>query len=106
MNSLNSVLIEGNVKGEVVQSLKEIPQAEFKIVSTLFYKEDPSIHNSAVYVKKESTFCVETFGMLALHCVEDLTDGRGVRVVGRLRQRKDGSVIIVAEHVEFKPKLN
>jgi single-strand DNA-binding protein len=47
-------------------------------------------------------------------CKEYLTKGRGVRVVGRLKQDRwqdsDGKtrskVHIVAEHVEFKPKFN
>ena len=53
-----------------------------------------------------------TLGKLATVCAEHLGKGRGVRVVGRLKQERwedgDGNprakVVIVAEHVEFQPK--
>ena len=51
-------------------------------------------------------------GKLATVCAEHLTKGRGIRVVGRIKQERwedpDGDarskVVIVAEHVEFKPQ--
>ncbi len=59
-----------------------------------------------------SFFETTTWGKLATTCAEYLTKGRGVRVVGRLeRERwKDGEgnprarVVVIAEHVEFKPR--
>ena len=52
-----------------------------------------------------------TWGKLATVCAKHLTKGRGVRVIGRLKQERwednEGNarskVVIVAEHVEFKP---
>ena len=54
---------------------------------------------------------METWAKLAEVCAEQLEKGRGVRVVGRLKQDRwqdqEGNprskVKIVAEHVEFKP---
>lgn len=53
---------------------------------------------------------VQVWGGLAEGCLNYLKKGRGVRVVGRLRQErwedKEGGnrekIIVVAEHVEFK----
>ena len=53
-----------------------------------------------------------TWGKLATVCAEHLAKGRGVRVVGRLKQERwedgDGNprakIVIVAEHVEFQPQ--
>ena len=63
--------------------------------------------------KEVSFFDVSTWTRLAEVCGEYLKKGRGVRVVGRLKQDRwtdtDGKphsrVLIVAEHVEFKPQL-
>ena len=60
-----------------------------------------------------SYFDVTTWSRLAEVCGESLSEGRGVRVVGRLKQDRWTSpegqgrskVSIVAEHVEFKPQL-
>ena len=60
-----------------------------------------------------SYFDVTTWARLAEVCGEYLKKGRGVRVVGRLKQDRWTSpegqgrskVSIVAEHVEFKPQL-
>ena len=53
-----------------------------------------------------------TVGKLATVCAEHLTKGRGVRVVGCIKQERwedaDGNarskIVIVAEHVEFQPR--
>ena len=53
-----------------------------------------------------------TWGKLATVCAEHLAKGRGVRVVGRIKQERwedgDGSarakIVIVAEHIEFQPR--
>ena len=57
---------------------------------------------------------VQVWGGLAEGCLNYLKKGRGVRVVGRLRQErwedKEGGnrerIFVVAEHVEFKPDPN
>jgi single-strand DNA-binding protein len=63
--------------------------------------------------KEVSYFDVSCWTRLAEVCGEYLKKGRGVRVVGRLRQDRWNSpegqprskVSIVAEHVEFKPQI-
>jgi single-strand DNA-binding protein len=58
-------------------------------------------------------FDVETWAKLAENCYNLGRKGRGIRVVGRLKQDRwagaDGKprsrVTIVAEHVEFRPDL-
>ena len=65
------------------------------------------------FQKEVSYFDVSCWTRLAEVCGEYLKKGRGVRVVGRLKQDRwtdaDGKarsrIEIVAEHVEFKPQL-
>ena len=53
-----------------------------------------------------------TAGKLATVCAEHLSKGRGVRLVGRIKQERwedvedesRSKVVIVAEHVEFQPR--
>ena len=72
----------------------------------------PQNHHTA---SKEVMFInVQTWGMLGKNCLNYLQKGRGVRVVGRLRQErwtdKDGGnrerILVVAEHIEFKKEPN
>jgi len=58
-----------------------------------------------------SYFDIEAWARLGSACAQNLKKGRGVRVVGRLKQdrwtdtegKSHSRVKIVAEHVEFKP---
>lgn len=107
MNSLNSVLIEGNLTKDPV--LKTLPSGtvvcEFTLGSNRFYKQENELQ------KESSFFDVECWSRLAQACADNLVKGRGVRIVGRLKQDRwmgpDGTmrtrVKVVAEHVEFKP---
>ena len=107
MNSLNSILVEGNLTRdpELKATPKGTPVCSFSVASNRFYKQDQE------YQKEVSFFDVETWAKLAESCAEYLEKGRGVRVVGRLKQDRwqdqEGNprskVKIVAEHVEFKP---
>lgn len=107
MNSLNSILIEGNLTRdpELKATPKGTPVCSFSVASNRFYKQDEE------YQKEVSFFDVEAWAKLAESCAEYLEKGRGVRVVGRLKQDRwqdqEGNprskVKIVAEHVEFKP---
>jgi len=106
MNSLNSILIEGNLVDDprLSETPKGTPVCTFSIASDRFYKADGDVE------KEVSFFDVETWGRLGEACAENLKKGRGVRVVGRLKQdrwQQDGQqhsrVKVVAEHVEFKP---
>jgi single-strand DNA-binding protein len=107
MNNLNSILIEGNmVRDPLFRSTpKGTPLCTFSLASNRFFKQDSGLE------KEVSFFEVETWSKLAETVYNLGHKGRGVRVVGRLKQdRWNGSdgkqrsrVTIVAEHVEFRP---
>ena len=109
MNALNSILIEGNVVRD--PTLKETPRGtmvcNFSIASNRFYRQDDETE------QETSFFEVETWAKLAEACGKGCYKGRGVRVVGRLKQDRwtgtDGKnyskIKVVAEHVEFKPQF-
>ncbi|MDR2434201.1 MAG: single-stranded DNA-binding protein [Treponema sp.] len=109
MNNLNSILIEGNlVRDPLLRSTpKGTPVCTFTLASNRFFKQDSG------FEKEVSYFDIETWAKLAEACNNKGHKGRGVRVVGRLKQdRWDGSdgkvhskVTIVAEHVEFRPEF-
>ena len=110
MNQLNSLIIEGNVTRTPV--LRE-PAEGFKVCNiplavNRFYK-----NAKGEGVNEVSYFEVETYGKMAEFCIKNCDKGRGLRVVGRLKQNrwksadgKPGSRIsIIAEHIEFKKRV-
>jgi single-strand DNA-binding protein len=107
MNNLNSILIEGRLVREPTfrSTAKGTPLCTFCLASNRYYKQD------SVLEKEVSFFDVETWSKLAEMCRTLGRKGRGVRVVGRLKQNRwngpDGAphsrISIVAEHVEFRP---
>lgn len=109
MNNLNSILLEGNLVRD--PDSRSTPSGNavcgFTLASDRTYKNAQD-----VYEKEVSYFDVEAWSKLGSACAQYLTKGRGVRVVGRLKQDRwtdtDGKprarVKIVAEHVEFKPQ--
>ena len=109
MNNLNSILIEGNLvkDPELSYTAKGTAVCKFSVACNRTFKQDDQLQ------KEVSFFDVSTWTRLAEVCGEYLKKGRGVRVVGRLKQDRwtdtDGKphsrVSIVAEHVEFKPQL-
>ena len=109
MNNLNSVLIEGNLvrDPELSYTPKGTAVCKFSVGCHRQWKQDEEIQ------KEVSFFDVSTWTRLAEVCGEYLKKGRGVRVVGRLKQDRwtdpDGKphsrILIIAEHVEFKPQL-
>lgn len=110
MNNLNSILIEGNlVRDPLLRSTpKGTPVCSFSLASNRFYKQDTG------FEKEVSFFEVETWAKLAENCYNLGHKGRGVRVVGRLKQERwqgtDGKprakIVIIAEHVEFRPDFS
>ena len=80
---------------------------KFSVASNRFFKQEEEMQ------KEVSYFDVSTWARLAEVCGEYLKKGRGVRVVGRLRQdrwtdpegKPRSRIEIVAEHVEFKPQF-
>jgi single-strand DNA-binding protein len=109
MNNLNSILIEGNlVRDPLLRSTSKGTQVcTFTLASNRFFKQDSGLE------KEVGFFDVESWSKLAEHCYNQGHKGRGVRVVGRLKQDRwngtDGKlhsrVTIVAEHVEFRPEF-
>jgi len=77
------------------------------VASNRFFKQEEEMQ------KEVSFFEVSTWARLAEVCGEYLKKGRGVRVVGRLKQdrwtdqegKPHSRVHIIAEHVEFKPQF-
>ena len=108
MNNLNSILLEGNLTRdpELRYTPKGVPLCTLMVGSHRTYKLEGERHEEVSFI--ETT----TSGKLATVCAEHLTKGRGVRVVGRIKQERwedaDGlarsKVVIVAEHVEFQPR--
>ena len=80
---------------------------KFSVACNLFFKQEAEMQEEVSY------FDVSCWTRLAEVCGEYLKKGRGVRVVGRLKQDRwtdaDGKghskIFIVAEHVEFKPQM-
>jgi len=109
MNNLNSILIEGNlVRDPLLRSTQKGTQlCTMSLASNRYYKQDTG------FEKEVSFFDVEIWSRLAELCYAKGRKGRGVRVVGRLKQDRwndpDGKprskVTIVAEHVEFRPEF-
>lgn len=109
MNSLNSILMEGNLvrDPELGATPKGTQVCKFSIATNRFYKQE------GAKVDEVSYFDVEVWAKLAENCQNNLEKGRGVRVVGRLKQDRwhdeEGKgrtkVKIIGEHVEFKPQF-
>lgn len=108
MNNLNSVLLEGNLTRdpELRYTPKGTAVCNFSIACNRSYKQDEQRQQEV------SFFDVTTWSRLAEICAEYLVKGRGVRVVGRLKQdrwdddsgQRRSRVGVIAEHVEFKPQ--
>jgi single-strand DNA-binding protein len=113
VNNLNSVLIEGNLVRD--PELRYTPSdgtspgtplCTLVLASSRSYKLDGERHEEVSFIEAATT------GRLATVCAEHLSKGRGIRVVGRIKQERwedaDGNtrekVLIVAEHVEFQPQ--
>lgn len=108
MNQLNSLILEGNI---VEDSVLSEPSAGFKKLSftigvNRFYK-----NAQGEEVNEASFFDIEAYGYIAEHAARYAKKGRGIRIVGRLKQdtwkNEDGKsmskVYVVAEHFEYKP---
>lgn len=107
MKNLNSLLLEGNIVRDPVT--KQIATGKnvctFTLASNRYYKVSDGFGEEVSY------FDVEAWGKLAENAAENCKAGRGVRVVGRLKQSRwvgnDGKhyskINVVAEHIEYKP---
>jgi single-strand DNA-binding protein len=109
MNNLNSVLIEGTLTEDPISkpTSKGVARSILSVVSTRYYKTENGIE------QEDNNINVESFGKLAESIQETGKEGRGLRVVGRLKECRwidaDGNnrtkIVIIAEHVEWKPEF-
>jgi len=108
MNQLNSLILEGNLVRDAVLSepAPGFKKCNFTMGVSRYYKNRKNED-----VNEASFFDVEAYNQVAEWCGKKATKGRGVRVVGRLKQDtwKDESgktasrIYVVAEHIEYKP---
>lgn len=106
MNNLNSIIVEGNLTAAPKMSYTPsgTPVASFTIGCNRFYRSDDERREEVSFIP------IEVWSRLAESCTEYLCKGRGVRVVGRLKQDRwttaDGQSMsrlkVVGEHVEFR----
>lgn len=111
MNNLNSIIIEGNVvrKNEIMEPVAGFKKYAFSIGVNRWH-----VNKDGEGVSEVSYFDVETYGKMAEYTEKKATKGRGIRVVGRLKQdawedkdgKKHSKVFVVAEHIEYKPILD
>lgn len=110
MNQLNSLILEGNITRE--PEFRETPHGckvcKIPLAVNRYYK-----NSEGVGVEEVSYFNIEAYGKIAEYCQTRSEKGRGMRVVGRLKQERwktaegknSSCVSIIAEHIEFKPLL-
>ena len=108
MNMLNSIILEGNITkvGNVIE-FADSKQLEVTIGVERSYK-----NRSGKMVDETSEFDIVAYGGPMMDTLLRKGEkGQGIRVVGRLKQIKwiDGEkehsrVVIIAEHIEYKPK--
>lgn len=106
MNSLNQIILEGNVcrQPELRQSAAGTNVGIMPIAVNRSYK---NMRGEAV--EEVSYFDITTFGKTAEVCTKYATIGRHVRIVGRLKQdrwknlegKAQSKINIIAEHVEL-----
>lgn len=111
MDDFNSIVLEGHIVRD--PETRETPKGTgicfFPIAVNRAYRA-----NTGERKQEVSFFDIETWGNLADACAKYCNKGRGVRIVGRLKQNRwqdgDGKtqsrIKIIAEHVDFKPKFN
>ena len=108
MNALNQVILEGNLTMQ--PNLRELKNGRYVCtlpiaVNRRYKTADGQVEDEVSYVE------VSTFGGLAETCAKWCPKGRGIRVVGRIKQdrwkdetgKNRSKVHIIAEHIEFKP---
>lgn len=100
MNMLNSLILEGNVT-------RELEGNTFEIEVIRYSKKDDKM------TEEKSNFEIEIGYMLTDVLRKNICKGRGIRIVGRLKQiwwtaeedKPCSKVIVFAEHIEFKANV-
>ena len=108
MNNLNSILLEGNLarEPELRYTPAGTPECTLVVASSRTWKDAGGRQEEVSFIETTTT------GKLAMVCAEHLKKGRGIRVVGRIKQERweddagnaRSKVVITAEHVEFQPE--
>ena len=109
MNQLNSIILEGNLTKDplLLDATETFKVCKFSIAVNRWYKNQKDEG-----VEEVSFFDAECYGKLAEVCAKKGSKGRGVRIVGRLKQnswkdengKSHSRVIVIAEHIEYKPQ--
>lgn len=106
MNNLNTVLVEGLLTRDPERMGPEgSSMCKIGIANNRYYfseKEDR-------WIPDTSFFTIQVYGAVAESCMRRLKKGRGIRVVGRLKQyiskySNSEKVFIQAEHIEVQPR--
>ena len=84
MNNLNSILLEGNLARD--PELRYTPQGTPTCTLTLASQRSYKLDGERV--EEVSFIDATTSGKLATVCAEHLSKGRGIRVVGRIKQER------------------
>ncbi len=108
MNQLNSVIVEGNV---VKEPFFSEPTPGFKVADFSIGVNRYSKAKNGEWKEEVSYIAIQSFNKLAEVAREKCSKGRGVRIVGRLKQDRwknsdnkwESKMYVIAEHVEFKP---
>ena len=90
MNHLNSVILEGVVSTGFDEN------GLFTVASSRYKKVGEDLVEEKTFVK-----CCE-FGVVRKYAENKLNKGRGIRIVGYLKNI-EGGVGLFVEHIEFKP---
>lgn len=108
MNQLNSIILEGNLVRDVVLSE---PVSGFKVAKATIGVNRSYRNRNNEFTNEVSFFDVDCYGNAAEYFSSNGTKGRGIRVVGRLKQdtwkdsdgKSHSRIYVVAEHIEYKP---
>lgn len=103
MNCLNQIILEGNV---IKKPVMDGDSASVPIAVTRTFRTSDGCLKAVV-----SYFDIIGFGSLAGVMETHATRGRGIRVVGRLKQVRytddDGKahsrIVVLAEHIDYMP---
>ncbi len=107
MNNLNTVLIEGQLTRDPTwgNSPAQTQMCKLSIANNRYY-----LDRKGEWQQDPAYFNIHVYGNVASACVAHLRKGRGIRVVGTLKQFswKDNGIwrekiYILAEHIEFQP---
>ena len=108
MNFLNQIILEGNI---VKMDYEEIGNIKFPRVNIVLAVDRKFKDIDGEWKSEVAYFDIEGYDLLAKKVYDYGYKGRGIRVVGRLTQKRwaddEGKeyarVYVVAEHIDFKP---